>query len=90
MANEDFIFQIPRLISVNRSFDDALDPRHAWRQHASFSSRQATCSDDLEEDPDVRKASMESLYSGSDRDSEVEAMASTYHSESTSASRRAR
>ena len=73
---------------VARSFDDALDPRLTWRQHA-FSSRQATCSDELEEDPDVRHASMESLYSGSDRDSEVEAMASTYCSEPT-ASRRAR
>ena len=72
-----------------RSFDDTLDPRHAWRQHVSFSSRQGTCSDDLEEDPDVRNASMESLYSGSDRDSEVEAMASTYTCE-PSASRRAR
>nr|KAG5712309.1 hypothetical protein BaRGS_023888 [Batillaria attramentaria] len=70
-----------------RSFEDTLDPRQSWR-HA-LSSRQATCSDDLEEDPDVRNASMESLYSGSDRDSEVESMPATYCAESTS-TRRAR
>ncbi|KAL8590321.1 hypothetical protein ACOMHN_006437 [Nucella lapillus] len=75
--------------SYSRSFDDTVDHRHAWRHHSAFTSRQGTCSDDLEEDPDVRNASMESLYSGSDRDSEVEAMASTYSWE-PSASRRAR
>lgn len=64
-----------------RSFDDNLDPRHSWR-HA-LSSRQGTLSDDLEEDPDVCNASMESLYSSSDRDSEIEAMAATYCADAT-------
>ncbi|XP_070181252.1 histone-lysine N-methyltransferase trithorax-like [Littorina saxatilis] len=74
--------------TYSKSFDDSLDPNQAWRQHA-FSARQLTVNDDLEEDPDVRNASMESLYSGSDRDSELDAMPSTYCSDN-GASRRAR
>ncbi|XP_035827055.1 uncharacterized protein LOC101854511 isoform X2 [Aplysia californica] len=50
--------------------EDFLDPRAAWK--SGVCSRQNTFSDDLEEeDPDVRNASMESLYSSTDRDSEL-------------------
>lgn len=78
-----------------RSFEDSLDTtRLTWRQpqESRQESRQATLSDDLEEDPDVRNASMESLYSSSDRDSELEAMPATYTAAecTTTSSRRAR
>ncbi|XP_067682369.1 uncharacterized protein [Haliotis asinina] len=58
-----------------RSVDDSLDPRYILRQ--ALNSRQGTfaSSEDYEESEDVRNASMESLYSGSDRDSELESIA---------------
>lgn len=49
--------------------EDLLDPRSTWR--SGINSRQTTFSDDFgEEDSEVRNASMESLFSSSDRDSE--------------------
>ncbi|XP_059168671.1 uncharacterized protein LOC131950495, partial [Physella acuta] len=53
--------------------EDFLDPKSAWR--SGVNSRQTTFSDDLEEeDSEVKNASMESLYSSTDRDSELGSM----------------
>ncbi|CAG5127057.1 unnamed protein product [Candidula unifasciata] len=51
--------------------DDFLDPSSAWK--SGVSTRQNTFSDDLEEEEDseLRNASVESLYSSTDRDSEL-------------------
>uniref|UniRef100_A0A2C9KKL0 Uncharacterized protein n=1 Tax=Biomphalaria glabrata TaxID=6526 RepID=A0A2C9KKL0_BIOGL len=47
--------------------DDFLDPKSAWRSGGN--SRQTTFSDDLEEEGDeMKKTSMESLYSSADKD----------------------
>ncbi|KAL8594362.1 hypothetical protein ACOMHN_032950 [Nucella lapillus] len=71
------------------SLDDAAVSRHtAWRQQHQLSSRQGTGSDDPDEDSELRNASMESLYSSSDRDSDVEAMSNTYYEHTST--RRAR
>ncbi|KAH9499626.1 hypothetical protein Btru_074300 [Bulinus truncatus] len=58
--------------------DDFLDPKSAWK--SGVNSRQTTFSDDLEEEiaEDMKKISMESLYSSADRDSELGSLM-TYH-----------
>ena len=63
-----------RYTKSTRSADDnSLDPRSAFRHGKT--SRQGTFSDDVdEEQDDLKNASMESLYSGSDRDFEFETL----------------
>lgn len=65
--------------------DDFLDPKSASR--SGIGTRQNTFSDDLEEDTDVKNASIESLYSSTDRDSELGSM-SVYDATSRQVGRR--